>query len=155
MPVVRRGTMTAMTNIVDNQHGYSISIPEQTPHGQTVTIESGDHERTHIMHAESSDQSELYFEVATYSKVLDHHELASEQQAYLREEASNGHLSAIQPGIVGHFTGTTFDFQGLLQGRWKVRRFLFVDTPQRTYRIVFDPTSPLNEQILDTLQIDR
>ncbi len=147
--------MTAMTNIVDDQHGYSVSIPEQTPQGQTGTIESGDHERAHIMHAESPEQSELYFEVATYSEVIDHHELASGQQAFLREATSNGRLSAIQPGIVGNYAGTTFDFQGLLQGRWKVRRFLFADGPHHTYRIVYDPTSPLNEQVLDTLQIDR
>jgi hypothetical protein len=34
-----------------------------------------------------------------------------------------------------------------------VRRFLFIDGRQRTYRLVFDPTSPLNLTVLQSLQL--
>jgi hypothetical protein len=54
--------------------------------------------------------------------------------------------------VVGPFHGTTFEFEGQLQGRFKRRRFVFVDGPRRMYRMVFDPTSAANWRVLDSLQ---
>jgi hypothetical protein len=146
--------MTEMSNIVDDEHEYSLSLPKTTPNGQTVTIQSGERGEVHVTHIESSDQSALYFEITTYPTLLDHNTLAKEQQAFLRVHCTDGQLSDIRHGKLAGHTGTTFDFGGTLGSRWKDRRFLFIDGPRRTYRIVYDPTSPLNEWILRRLKFD-
>ena len=144
--------MTAMSNIVDDEHEYSLSLPKTTPNGQTVTIQSGERDEVHVMHIESPDQSDLYFEITTYPTLLDHNTLAEEQQAFLRGHCADGRLSDVRHGKLAGHTGTTFDFGGTLGSHWKDRRFLFIDGPRRTYRIVYDPTSDLNEWVLRSLK---
>ncbi len=144
--------MIEMSNIVDDEHEYSLSLPKTTPNGQTVTIQTGEHGEVHIMHIESPDQSALYFEVTTYPTLLDHSTLVEEQQAFLRGHCADERLSDVRHGKLAGHTGTTFDFGGTLGSRWKDRRFLFIDGPRRTYRIVYDPTSSLNEWVLRRLK---
>jgi hypothetical protein len=55
--------------------------------------------------------------------------------------------------VFGRLAGTGFDVRGTLQGRWKERRFLFIDGPTCTYRIVHDPRSASNERVLASMQI--
>lgn len=144
--------MVETLNIVDPQRAYSLTLPRTTPQGQSVDVQRGERGDLHVLHAESPDQSELYFEVAAYSGLLDHVTLATEQQRFLRKNAADAQTTDIvrSPGV---HAGTSFDFRGTLQGRWKVRRFLFVDGPTRTYRIVRDPTSDVNERILLSLNL--
>ena len=139
----------------DTANGYSVSLPDTTPSGRVVDIQTGMRRRAHIMHAESADQSELYFEVTSYPGVLDHAELAREQRAFLTDQAQHVRMTPLVRDRVGPLDGDTFEFAGHLQGRSKERRFVFVDgpvvRPHRTYRVVFDPTSSLNWRVLDTL----
>jgi len=132
---------------------YRVWVPTQTPNGQSVSIQSGERFGRHIMHAESPDQSEFYFEVLAYEGFMDHNALARDQQDFLRENSSDGTYSEALRGTLHHLEGATFDFRGTLQNRWKERKFLFVDGPNRTYRIVHDPTSEINAQALQTLQL--
>ena len=145
--------MSKQYNIVQEDFGYAVWIPEVTPNCQKVTIQTREHSGRQIMHAESPDQSELYFEVAAYETILNHAMLAQQQQEFLREHADDANLSEIALGNVGNHTGTTFDFRGTLQGQWKERRFFFIDGPSRTYRIVHDPTSALNVQSLNSFKL--
>ena len=140
-------------NIVEKNLGYAVWIPESTPNDQKVTIETRENAGVHIMHAESPDQSELYFEVAAYPSIMDHDTLARGQQEFLREHSKDGAITEIIQGTVGNRSGTTFDFRGTLQGKWKERRFLFVNSPKRTFRIVNDPTSTLNLEVLMSLKL--
>lgn len=132
---------------------YRVWIPIATPNGRLVSIESSERDGRHMMHAESPDQSEFYFEVFAYEGRKDHTALVRDQQAFLQENSADGTYSQAAQGTLHHLEGTSFDFSGTLQNRWKVRRFLFVDGPNRTYRIVHDPTSELNTQALQTLRL--
>ena len=134
---------------------YQVWIPIETPTGRSVSVESGERLGRHKMHAESPDQSEFYFELVAYEGLMNHNLLVKEQQAFLRENSSDGIYSELWHGILCHLEGTLFDFRGTLQNRWKVRKFLFVDGSNRTYRIVHDPTSELNIQALQTLQLSK
>ena len=145
--------MADSPNIVDDRYGYVVWIPETTPRGQAVTIQSGERNGAHIMHAESPDQSELYFEITAYERILDQGELARGQQDFLRANSGDGNVTPISAGVVAGFAGTTFDFAGSLAGRWKERRFLFVDGEHRTFRVVHDPTSALNLRVLESLRL--
>lgn len=145
--------MSNPESIVNEDYGYAVSLPTTTPNGQKVTILSGEHSGVHILHAESPDQSELYFEVAAYQAILDHAALVKEQQEHLGAQSADGKLTEMTWETLASHTGTTFDFGGTLQGRWKERRFLFLDGLSRTYRVVYDPTSPLNVQTLRALKL--
>lgn len=145
--------MSKQQNIVEDQFNYAVWIPDSTPNGHMVTIQTSEHAGLHIMHAESPDQSQLYFEVTAYPSILDHDTLVTQQQDFLRKHSNDGTLTEITHHTVGPHTGTTFDFQGTLQGQWKERRFLFIDGPTRTFRVVHDPTSTLNVQVLGTLEL--
>ena len=144
-------TDTTEFAIDDRERGYCVTLPKTTPLGQTVSIQTGVRKGAYVMHAETSDQHELYFEVTAYPNRRDHAKLAAEQLAFLRDRAPAGRTTVPTAGSVGRLNGLTFDFSGVLQGRFKERRFLFVDTQARTYRLVFDPTSALNECVLDRL----
>lgn len=145
--------MDKRQNILENELGYAVWIPESTPNDQKVTIERRENASVYIMHAESPDQSELYFEVAVYPSIVDHTLLAGQQQEFLRNNSSDGSMTDIVQGVVGSHSGTTFDFRGSLQGKWKERRFLFVNSSRRTFRIVHDPTSTLNLEVLMSLKL--
>lgn len=135
------------------EFAYRVWVPVKTANGRLVSIESSERDGRHMMHAESPDQSEFYFEVFAYEGVKDHTALVRDQQVFLQENSPDGTCSEAAHGTLHHLAGTTFDFSGTLQNRWKVRRFLFVDGPKRTYRIVHDPTSELNTHALQTLRL--
>lgn len=142
-----------MTDIIDTEHGYSVSIPPTTPDGQPVATQTGERGGLHLVHAESPDLSTLYFEVAAYPDLRNHAELAEGQRRFLTDQSADVELSETRELAIGCLAGTGFDVRGTLQGRWKERRFFFVDGPTRTYRIVHDPRSPLNERVFASLQI--
>jgi hypothetical protein len=147
------GLNTGPKRFVSNRFGYSLWLPESTPSGQPVSVETRVRDGVHVMHAASPDQSELYFEVCSYTGRLDHPKLAAEQREFLRIQSHDGRTTAVAEAAVGELSGTTFDFRGTLQGRWKERRFFYVDGNSRTYRIVHDPTSDLNARIFRSLEL--
>lgn len=139
--------------IVDEGHDYVVSIPEMTPAAAHVQLHFSKRLGAHILHAESPDQSELYFEVAAFPDLMNHDQLAEGERTFLRNHSVYGQLTDVKVvDIMGH-QGTTYDFRGTLQGRWKERRFLILEGPHRTYRLVYDPTSGLNERLLQSLQL--
>ena len=87
--------MSKQQNIVQQDFGYALWIPESTPNGRKVTIQMGEHSGAQVMHAQSPDQSELYFEVTTYPMILDHDILMKKQQNFLSKHADDGSLSQI------------------------------------------------------------
>jgi hypothetical protein len=131
---------------------WVVALPQTTPNGQTVAILRDERTDTTLMHAESPDQSELYFEVLCYRNLRDHDAVIAAQHAFLAEHAKDHRIGATTPTTVNGLPATTFDFEGWLQGRWKVRRFAYVDARGCTHRIVFDPTSRLNHDVVATLK---
>jgi len=137
-------------DIDDPDHGYVVAIPRTTIAGDAVSLRAGEGQGVHILHVESPDLSEVYFEITTYPQRREHGLLAQEQRRFLAQNSSDG--AATEPFAVEALgrPALSFDFRGTLQGRWKERRFLFVDGAW-TYRIVYDPRSSTNAQILQSL----
>jgi hypothetical protein len=131
---------------------WVVVLPETTPSGQSVAIMRDERSDSMLMHAESPDQSELYFEVLCYRNLRDHGAAITAQHAFLAEHAKDHRFGKTTSTTVNGRAATTFDFEGWLQGRWKVRRFLFIDAGGCTHRVVFDPTSPLNHNLLAALE---
>jgi hypothetical protein len=137
----------------DVVYGYAVTIPEVAPTGEVVTIQRGERRGNHVMHAETPDQSELYFEVTAYPQLMDHTELIAQQHTFLLMYAKNPVISATAATVLDGRSATTFDFDGVLQGKLKRRRFVFVNGATRTYRVVYDYTSPLNELVLSSFTL--
>jgi hypothetical protein len=143
--------MPGSTVISDVEHNYSVRIPQTTPGGQPVEIVRSQQEGMHGMHAHSPDASEVYFEVVSYPGWIDREEAVAGQRDSLASRSPDAALTPTRQTVVGGFEASEFRFEGTLDGQWKVRRFIFLDTALRTYRVIYDPRSAANEEILDSL----
>jgi len=155
-PSVRRQERSAMadsTVITDTEHNYSLRIPTTTPSGQPIEIVKDQRTGAHRIHAQSPDAAELYFEIVSASGLINHEEAVAQQKAFLSSQSFDAAITATKQSVVRSFAASEFGFEGTLGGRWKVRRFIFLDSALRTYRIIYDPRSTVNEQILDSLVI--
>jgi hypothetical protein len=141
--------------LIDSEHNYSLRIPTTTPSGQRVEILKDQREDAHRVHAQSPDASELYFEIVSAPGLINHEQAVAEQKAFLSSHSSDAAITATKQSVVRSFRATEFGFEGTLGGQWKVRRFIFLDSDLHTYRIIDDPRSPVNEQILDSLVIQE
>jgi hypothetical protein len=151
---VRRKEKTAMpdsTIITDVEHNYSVRIPHTTPSGQPVEIVRSQQEGMHGMHAHSPDASEVYFEVVSYPGRIGCEEAVTGQRDSLASRSPDAALTPTKQSVVRGFDATEFRFEGTLDGQWKVRRFIFLDTALRTYRVICDPRFAANEEILGSL----
>ena len=142
-----------MTTVRYDDWGYAVDVPATTPSGEAVNVQEAERGGMHMVQAETEDQSEFYFEVLSCEGLRDHAALAAEQRRFIIEHAASGEPTEAAPGQFGQLAGTTFRFEGQLQGKLKKRIFLFTDGPgpgnsNRTYRIVHDPRSALNTQAL-------
>lgn len=137
--------------ITDSEHGYSVQIPSTTPGGQPVEILKEQREGRQRVHAQSPDASEVYFEIMSMPGLINHQQAVAEQKAFLASRSPDAAITATRQSVVHSLSATEFSFEGMLDGQWKVRRFIFLDSAHRTYRIIYDPRSEGNEQILDTL----
>jgi hypothetical protein len=95
----------------------------------------------------------LYFEIVSAPGLINHEQAVAEQKAFLSSQSSDAAITATKQSVVHSFGTTEFGFEGTLGGQWKVRRFIFLDSVLRTYRIIYDPRSTVNEHILDSLVI--
>ncbi|HTE52352.1 MAG TPA: hypothetical protein VK698_15980 [Kofleriaceae bacterium] len=139
--------------IEDLGHGWSVRIPATTTAGAPVEVERGERDGGRRVHARSADESEVYVEILTYPGLVDHRAAAAGQRTFLEEQSPGGRLSETAATTFRGRDATAFDFVGILGGRRKARRFVFVDSASRTCRVVTDPSSPANAGILDSLVI--
>lgn len=141
--------MPALKTIWDEDRQFRFEFPDPPPSGQSVVIDRVEHEGTHRVHVYTPDRFELYFEVIAYPDFRDHAQLYQQQKEGLVAGFEDANVGSLQRANFGSFEAHDFVFSG----GTITRRFLFVDSPQRSYRIVYNPLSPLNEEILATLEI--
>jgi len=141
------------TVVADVEHGFSIRIPSRTPSDHPVTIDRAERDGVGRLHAHTPDGTELYVEVVAYPGSIDRREAAIEQRRYLSEQDPECLLSRMRAIKIGSLVRSGFRFTGTLGGHLRVRSFIFVDAADRTFRIVYDPTSTLNRAVLRTLTI--
>ena len=145
--------MTEHLHPIDTHHGYDLHLPRQAPSGALVELINITTKGNQRVHGFTADEREIYFEVRSYAGHLDHAQAIAEQQQFLREHSPEGDIGPTEATQVLGIPAQEFRFDGLLHGRHKVRRFIFFDTPARTFRLVYDPRSPVNEEILASLKV--
>ena len=106
---------------------------------------------THRLHARTADDSTVYVEVVSGSGFVDHPTIVAEQTEALQERFDDVTIGRPSTMEVAGRLATAFDVEGTLAGITRTRRFVIIDGPAHTFRIVIDPTSEANLAALDDL----
>jgi hypothetical protein len=136
--------------------GAELSYPSTTPDGQTVerteqrvSDHRGELERVHLS---TPDRQELYFELARFADVTPQDEY-SNHKPYLEQRFGTGSVSELTQTKLLDRRAWTYAFHWHEEGRRMERAALLLDVGGGTYRLIYDPRSELNAQVLETFRI--
>ena len=134
--------------------GFAVELryPGVTPQGQTVerTEERaddhrGDLERVHVM---SSDRHELYVELVRFRDLAPEDEYLN-HRPFLEQRFGPGAVTELTQTTVGGVPAWSYGIH------WKdgERSVLLLQIEDDTYRVIHDPRSPLNADVVATLRV--
>jgi hypothetical protein len=134
----------------DPKFQLRFTYPVVTPPGHVVEhLEEETSDFAHV-HLISRDSQEVYFEVRRYRDLLPQEEYRR-HNAYLenRFESEGFTITGLIDQAVGVSPAHQYSFQ------WEDRKRAAILIPQEhcTYRIIYDPVSPINAQILSTVEL--
>ena len=122
-------------------------FPITTPQGQSIEIRETERAGGRRVHLLTEDRQAVYFEVTYYAE-------QAAEQAYqqLKQEGEQATETAeiddLQPGAFGGLPAFEFTFKrGDLE-----RAVILVPRQQALYRLLYNPHSALNRQILGTVE---
>ncbi len=125
----------------------TLQYPNPTPQGYPVVVQEKVNDLGHRVHFISNGSDEIYFEVGQYANLT----IAQAIDLFKREVAERierleiGELEAqLLAGLSAH--------QFTIRWPGKARTIAFLEWTDLVYRIIYDPNSLINKQILDTLQ---
>jgi len=136
----------------DPEHGFAIDVPSIAPSGASVALDRETTGGAHRLHAYTPDATEVYMDIVSYPGLIDHAAAREDQRRGLAERDPAGTIVAAPDGSLLGLATTRLDFDGVLGGQPRRRRFVWLDLGPRTLRIVCEPTSPANAEILATLR---
>ncbi len=137
-----------------------LQVPERTKAGEEVAIPEHQHKGIVQAHPQSPDSCEVYFEVVMYPQPIDITQMFESQRTFILEKderktnATVGELNAAAcDGRTAQQAEVRFD----TNGQTFERRFVFLNVADVEQpfglRMVFDPRSPTNHEILQRLRI--
>lgn len=121
--------------------------PAVTPQGRPVEINEIRSDAAIRFHLISQESQEVYFEVARYTDLLaaEGYELFKEGIEQLGDDFS---VSALKEAEYAEHPA----FECLVKGPGMARVVIFIQKERILYRVIHNPQSSLNKQILATLQ---
>jgi hypothetical protein len=126
------------------------SYPEVTPQGRVVDRVEDEHEQPHRVrvHLTSRDSRELYFEVIHFPDLTPLEEY-TRHRAHLEQRFGAGSTTELSETTLGPWPAWAYAF------RWDQgeRSVILLQVGRDTYRIIYDPRSPLNTQIISTITV--
>ena len=140
---------TKTIKVAEPAHGWRFEIPSLTPSGQLTEVDRHDRKGMFAAHAHSADRFELYFELVSFAERLDHAELIRKQQQFIEDAYTEVAFKPVKSVTAFGQQALSFQFSSVE----KTRRFLIVDSASRTYRLVINPLSPLNEVVLASVNL--
>ena len=129
--------------------GFALGFkyPQITPQGHLVEkVETQSEERIRV-HFMSKESRELYFEITKYIGLPAQAEYQNHKE-YL-ENRPEGHIVSDLREI-RWMSQTAYEYS--IKWRQGTRIVMLIETDNTTYRVLYDPDSPLNVQVLSTLQ---
>ena len=132
------------------------SYPAVTPTGQAVerAEEEVDDHRGHMerVHLSSPDRRELYVEVARFHGIAPEDEYRS-HRTYLDQRFGSDAVTELTTTSLHERPAQAYSFRWDEEGRPMERAVLMLPVAGDTYRVIYDPRSELNEQVLSTIAI--
>jgi len=115
-------------------------VPDTTPNGHPVEMDEV------RLHFRSSGSNEVYFEVTRHLHVSAQESYARETH-FLRERFAEVTVTPLQASTVAEQPAFTFSF------RWTEgqRTVVLIEQAAALYRIIYDPRSPYNLEMLATI----
>ncbi len=131
----------------DPQFELRFHYPATTPRGHAVEKTEGQQDDVLRVHLVSRDSRELYFEVVKYPD-LPAREEYERHRAYLEQRFDDLAITELQETSLASQPAYAYAF------KWGngERAVLLIHKDQATYRIIYDPHSPLNAQVLSTIR---
>ena len=142
--------MTEWTTYSNSQLSITLQHPWPTPLGHLVNIVEKSSEISYRIHLLTEESSEVYFEIGRYHMLP----LTKAIHLFQKELTKANSQMEISPA-----EATTFATRPAyrLTARWpeKERIVTFIDLEGIVYRIIYDPASAINQQILESLAFDQ
>jgi hypothetical protein len=139
-----------------SRFSVEFSYPAVTPTGQAVerAEEEVDDHRGHMerVHLSSPDRRELYVEVARFHGIEPEDEYQN-HTPYLRQRFGDDAVTELTDTHFAGLRASTYSFQWDEDGRPMERAARLLHVAGDTYRVIYDPRSELNEQVLSTIAI--
>ena len=129
--------------------GFALGFryPEITPQGHIAEkAETQDEERIRI-HFTSKDSPELYFEITKYVHLPAQVEY-QEHKEYLENRPGEYVVSDLKE--IRWMSQRAYEYS--IKWREGARIVMLIEADDSTYRVLYDPNSPLNVQVLTTIQ---
>jgi len=124
-----------------------LKYPSPTPQGNSVNINEQSTPSSFRAHFVSEGSDEIYFEVGRYSNLSVKQVIAD----FLKDVT--GRIENLKISEVEELTYADSPARHLsIHWPGKERVILFIEKEDALYRIIHDPNSPINIQILDTLE---
>ena len=131
--------------------GLEFSYPEVTPSGQTVERDDEPFREHARVHLSSPDRRELYFEVVRFDDVRPEDEYAT-HRPFLVERLGATIEPLTETSLLGH-RAWAYAFSWHEEERAMERAVLLLESGAGSYRVIYDPRSELNGEVLATLAI--
>lgn len=128
------------------------SYPDPTPRGQAVERDDAPFRSYGRVHLSSPDRRELYFEVVRFGDRAPEDEYR-EHRLNLEDRFGADSVSALTETRLRERPAWTYVFRWEEEGRSMERSVLLLPVAGETYRIIYDPRSPLNARVLGTLAV--
>lgn len=143
-------SMESWQLFTDPKFQLRFRYPAVTVEGKAVELEEEETRDFVRVHLVSRDSQEVYFEVRRYRDLLPQEEY-QRHRAYLEErfELEGFTITALTDYRLGMSAAHQYSFQ------WDNRQRVAILVQQEhfTYRIIYDPVSPINVQILSTVEL--
>ena len=124
------------------------SYPTVTPQGRVVDRADDQRDDTVRVHLTARDSQELYVEVSHFPNLSPQQEY-TRHRAYLEQRFGAGAITDLTEASLGRWPAWAYAFHWD-QGE---RSVLLLPMDGDTYRIIYDPRSPLTTQVLATVAI--
>ena len=131
----------------DRRFELTFHYPATTPRGHAVEKTEGQQDDVLRVHLVSRDSQELYFEVVKYPNLLPREEY-EQHRAYLEQRFDDLAITELKETSLASQLAYAYSF------KWGngERAVLLIHKDRATYRIIYDPHSPLNPQLLSTIE---
>ena len=134
-------------HFADSSFALGFQYPRTTPQGHTVEKAESQGDEWVRVHFTSKDSRELYFEITKYFDLRAQVEY-QRHRAFLQESLEQFSISVLKE--IHWMSQSAYEYSF----KWEqgARVVILLESDHTTYRILYDPYSPLNARILSTLQ---